>query len=243
MKKIYLLSLLMALVVGLSVYFFADSLQRQALEQNQVVKGNVVLATRFIPANTEITPDMLYLADWPVEAINQLAARKLDKVVGAITQLPIEANEQVFTTRVQKRGEAAEGRLSYVLEPGYRAITVAVDEISGVAGNISKGDYVDLAVTMRNAEFEEDNDVSFLIVENLLVLATGKKTISSTESTTPQDYFSVTLSASPEDAIKINYASRSGIRLILRPVLDETITGETWYPTVFPESTTAPAAE
>lgn len=243
MKKIYLLSFIMAIVVGLTVYYFADSLKKSALEQAIVNEGNVVIATRFIPANTEITADMVTLAEWPVEAIHQLAARKLDEVVGGITQLPVEVNEQLLTTRVEPRGEAGKGRLSYVLEPGYRAITLAVNEVSGIAGNISKGDYVDLVVTMLNAEYDQEHPVSFLIVENLQVLAVGKKVIESTENAAASEYGSVTLAVTPEQALQINYAEGSGIRLILRPVLDDALTEETWYPTVFPDSTLAAAQQ
>ncbi|NCC75299.1 MAG: Flp pilus assembly protein CpaB [Clostridia bacterium] len=233
MKKIYVLSFIMSLIVGISVYFFAESLKEDALRQNQIVKGNVVVAVRFIPADTEITPDMIQMADLPVEAINPLATRKLDAVVGAITQYPIEAQEQVLSTRVQKRGEASEGRLSYVLEPGQRAITLPVDELTGVAGNISQGDYVDLLVNMLKAEYNEDNEVSSFVVQDILVLAVGKKKLATTEAT-DQGYASVTLSVTPEDAVVINYAARSGIRMILRPVLDHEMTEETYYPTIFP---------
>jgi len=236
-KKIYVLSFIMSLVVGISVYFFSESLKEDALRQNQIVKGNVVVAVRFVPADTEITPDMVQMADLPVEAINPLATRKLDEVIGAITQYPLEAQEQVLSTRVQKRGEAAEGRLSYVLETGQRAITLPVDELTGVAGYISKGDYVDLLVNMLKAEYNEEFDVSSFVVQDVLVLEVGKKKLSSTEAT-DQGYASVTLSVSPEDAVVINYAAKSGIRMILRPVLDHETTEETYYPTVFPTQAT-----
>lgn len=234
MRKIYILSILMAVIVGVSVYLFADTLQRRTLEQAQANRSGVVVAVQFIPANAEITSAMITLKELPDEAINTLAARTLEEVTGAISQYPIEPDEQIFTTRIQKRGEAAEGRLAYVLKPGYRAITLSVDEISGVAGHLTRGDYVDLLVTMRLAEFEENNDIALMIVENLQVLETGKKIVSTAESAAPMEYASVTLACSPTEAIKIHYASQYGIRLVLRPVLDNTLTGETWFPTVFP---------
>ena len=233
MKKIYILSILMALVVGMSVYFFADSIKKTALEKNEIQRSGVVVAINFIPVNTAITADMVKQTDLPIEGINPMAARKLDDVIGSITQYPIEAEEQIFTTRVKKRGEGAEGRLSYILSTGQRAVTVAVDEFKGVAGNITKGDYVDVVANMVNAENNDKNATSFFVVQNLLVLDTGKKVIESAEATN-QEYVSVTLSASPEDVIKINYAATGDIRLVLRPVLDNEITAETYYPTVFP---------
>lgn len=103
MRKIYILSLLMAVIVGVSVYMFADNLQRQTLEKIEANRSSVVVALQFIPANAEITGEMVALKELPGEAINPLAASKLDDVIGAITQYPIEPQEQVFTSRVKKR--------------------------------------------------------------------------------------------------------------------------------------------
>lgn len=242
MKKIYLLSFLMALVVGVSVYFFADNLKKTALRQSVVNKGNVVVAAVYIPVNTQITPDMVTLADLPVEAINPLAINKLDLAVGAITQFPIEAQEQVFSTRIKKKGEAGEGRMSYVLDKGYRAITIAVDEVNGVAGQITRGDYVDLVVQYLNPEIDDKHEVSFMILENIQVLETGKKQIVSATETAPAatEYGTVTLAATPEQVLKINYAAKFGIRLVLRSVLDDQIVGTIFYPTVFADGTQLP---
>jgi pilus assembly protein CpaB len=242
-KKIYLLSFLMALVVGVSVYFFADNLKQSALEKTVVNKGNVVVARVFIPVNTIITADMVMMADLPVEAINPLAINKLDLAVGAITQYPIEVQEQIFSTQIKKKGEAAEGRLSYVMDKGYRAVTVAVDEVTGVAGQITKGDYVDLVVQLVNAEIDDKHEVSFMIIENLQVLEIGKKqAVSATEAApAATEYATVTLAATPEQVLKINYASKSGIRLVLRSVLDHDLAGDIYYPTVFPADQVAPA--
>ncbi len=239
MKKIYLLSFLMALVVGVSVYFFADNLKKTALQQTVVNKGNVVIATVYIPVNTQITADMVALVDLPVEAINPLTINKLDLVVGAITQFPIEAREQIFSTRVKKKGEAAEGRMSYILEKGYRAITISVDEVNGVAGQITKGDYVDLVVQYLNPEIDQLHEVSFMILENIQVLETGKKQVVSATETAPAatEYATVTLSATPEQVLKINYAAKFGIRLVLRSVLDDQVVGSIFYPTVFADGT------
>jgi len=241
-KKIYLLSFLMALVVGVSVYFFADNLKRSALEKAVVNKGNVVVARVFIPVNTMITADMVMMADLPVEAINPLAINKLDLAVGAITQYPIEIQEQIFSTRIKKKGEAAEGRLSYVMDKGFRAVTVAVDEVTGVAGQITKGDYVDLVVQLVNAEIDDKHEVSFMIIEDMQVLEIGKKQVVSATEAAPAapEYATVTLAATPEQVLKINYASKSGIRLVLRSVLDHDLAGGIYYPTVFPADQVAP---
>jgi pilus assembly protein CpaB len=241
MKKIYILSILMAIVVGLSVYYFADSLQKAALQQNQVLKGNVIVAAQFIPANTEITAEMITAIDLPVEAINPLAARTPGEVVGTIAQYPIEADEQLLTTRVKKRGEASEDRLSYILKPGYRAMTIPVDSISGIAGHVSKGDFVDLVVTMINPEINDKNAVTFAIVENIEILGTGEKVISSTEAKSA-GYGSLTLAVTPDQVLKIGYAIPQGIRVVLRPVLDPSSSEGAYYPTVFPGEPSAASA-
>jgi Flp pilus assembly protein CpaB len=55
------------------------------------------------------------------------------------------------------------------------------------------------------------------------VLKTGLKTVGNAESSSAL-YSSVTLSVTPDDALKINYAASNGrLRFVLRPVLDGTI--------------------
>lgn len=223
MKKVYLISVIMALVVGIAVYAFATSLEQKAKPVN-IETQSIVVAAANIPANTLVTEGMVTMKSLPVQAVHPNTVTDLSKALGQITKYPLVAGEQVLLSRLGEQGEGAE-TLSFKLEEGYRALTVAVDEVTGVAGYIESGDYVDLIATLiyPKNEGEVSYAVSTMLAENILVLKTGIKTMSSTDSSGAL-YTSVTLSVTPEDALKINYAASNGrLRLVLRPVLDETI--------------------
>ena len=100
-----------------------------------------------IPAETLITAEMVVLKDLPEESVHADAALKLENAVGSIAVEPIVSGEQVLTARLAKQGEAANS-LSYELEKGYRAVSVAVNEVTGVSGFIEAGDHVDVVATI-----------------------------------------------------------------------------------------------
>ena len=228
MKKVYLLSIFMALVAGIAVYLFASNLQAGA-QKESTPTNKVVVAVVEIPANTIILEDMVTVVELQRDAVNPYALNDLGNVVGKTTKFTIFPQEQVLSTRLIEKGTQNDA-LSYQLEEGKRAISVEVDSVSGVSGYIEKGDYVDVVATvLRIDDAGVSQTVSVCLVENLLVLEAGVKQVSS--ETTAQSYATVTLSVTPEQALMINYAATNGkLRLLLRPVLDNTETNPKDYP-------------
>ena len=74
-------------------------------------------------------------------------AIKLSDFNGAVVRRTIHAGDAVPTDALMKSGEG--GFMSAVLNPGMRAVSIAVTPTSGNAGFISPGDHVDLIVTHR----------------------------------------------------------------------------------------------
>jgi len=218
----------MALVVGIAVYLFASSIQ-QDTQAGAYEKGRVVVAAKEIPANTQITEDMVKLSQLPDDGINAVAATDLSQVVGKISRYALLPGEQVLLPRLAEKGNE-DGALSYALEDGYRAISVAVDDVTGVSGYINRGDRVDVVATVILYSGSTKNQpASTMIAQNLLVLQTGTKVTKATESS--EGYTSVTLAAKPQDALKINYAATNGkLALVLRPVLDDNKVSTKNYP-------------
>ena len=63
---------------------------------------------------------------------------RLDEVVGMVTKSEILAGEQVNLNRVLKQGDNVS--LSFLIPNGMRALTIAVDEVIGVAGFVKPGE-------------------------------------------------------------------------------------------------------
>lgn len=215
MKKIYMFALIMAVASGVAVYLFAESLKIRSSENIEDM-ADVVVALVNIPSDTIITSDMVGSVTLPSQAIHPQAQTSLSNVIGKINQYPIVANEQILSFRIQEKSQDNK-RLSYSLEPGYRAITIGVDNITGVAGYISQGDHVDLII---NTTVDETN-ISKYQVENLLVMRIGANSVSPDQ---PLQYGSITLAATPEQILKINHGINNGrMTFVLRPITDDEI--------------------
>lgn len=224
MKKVYMFSAFMAIIVGISVYLFASSIEQNARTESDKIK-NVVVASVEIPANTVILEDMVQLTTLQSDAASPYSLSDISRVIGSITKNSLLPGEQILSPRLVAKG-SKEGSLSFELEEGQRAVSIGVDEVSGVSGYIEKGDYVDVVATViKKNEAGESKTVSTALVENLLVLEVGTKPLST--DTTEKNYTTITLSATTEEALKINYAATNGkLRILLRPILDE----KTVYP-------------
>jgi pilus assembly protein CpaB len=212
LKKIYLMAFIVAIIAGLTTYYFAASIQRQA-QKSTDNKQYVVVAAVSIPADTIITAEMVQSIELPSEAIHANAVKSLTDAIGKINQYPVAPQEQILSSRIQEKSKDNK-RLSYSLEPGYRAITLSVDSVSGVAGFIVPGDYIDLIV---NTTVDEIN-VSRYQVENLLVLRLGNNVTAEGQGAV---YQSMTIAATPEQILKINHGINNGrVTYVLRSVED-----------------------
>lgn len=237
MRKIVIFALIAALCAGALLYFYLGNLEAQ--KEVKVEYDSIVVAAVDIPAFTPITGDMVTFQQVPMGYAHPLAARTKEEVVGLVTESEIIAGEEMLPTKLKQFGETDSG-LSYVVPEGMRAVTVAVDEVSGVAGFLQRGDYVDvISYTSTSYEMPAADQVqtgttettdpaqnavsqstTVIAAQNILVAAIGRSLSSSTSSTEDQSatgYNSVTLILSPEDAMRVIQGSRSGsLILILR---------------------------
>ena len=103
-----------------------------------------------------------------------------------------------------------------------RAISVAVNEVVGVAGFVTPGTMVDVLVTGRLAGTEQNGNTNITktILENVRVLAAGQK-IEQDREGKPQTVPVITLLVTPDDAAKLAMGSTEGkIQLALRNTID-----------------------
>jgi pilus assembly protein CpaB len=214
-KKIQLLAILFALIAGVSVYFFLNSLQQSSVKDYV----DVVVAVRHIDMKTQLTTDMLKYKKMPAEVVHPLSALSIAEVVGYITQDNLETDEPLLTSQLLKTGQQG-GGLAYMIPEGCRAVTILVDNVGGVSGFLKTGDRVDVLVEIDIAIPPSTNKVStsIMLLENIEVLTTGSTTTASSTGT----YDLVTLVVTPEQSLKLNLADTTGkIRLSLRPPLDK----------------------
>ena len=208
-----LTAVLGALAIGAVVFALATFASAQArLSSVDTETAPVCTAVQAIKAGTVIEANMLTLQDVPVPLAAEGAIGTREEAVGKLAVEPIPANGQITTGALASSEPAAS--LAGALDAGSRAISVAVDAETGLAGLIRHGDRVDVLSEGR------------AIVENAKVIA-----VDSSLSETLEEYATVTVQVSPEDAIAIQAAQElAPVRLSMRSAADaltEEASGET----------------
>ncbi|MBM4283670.1 MAG: Flp pilus assembly protein CpaB [Deltaproteobacteria bacterium] len=173
----------------------------------------VVVATAEMEPGTAVTGRLISLATWPRELIPANAIRSLDRLEGRVVQTHVSKGEPLLSTKLAPEGTAA--GLGGLLKPGLLALTVRIDEVSGVAGFLHPGDLVDVLAELPSPSGGGEH-FSKIILQSLRVLSKGQTTDQLGEKK-PQVVTTVTLEVTPEQAEVLNLASFQGkIRLALR---------------------------
>ena len=85
-----------------------------------------------------------------------------------------------------------------IIQNDKRAVTVKVDEASGVAGFVMPANRVDVLVTMDKNEFNED-PIAQAVLQNLMVLGKGQDIEAPKTGEKPKLVPTVTLEVTPEE--------------------------------------------
>jgi pilus assembly protein CpaB len=168
---------------------------------DQVKKGEILSAKQ------------LKKVDLDVEAVPQDGDYFSDekKVEGRKALEPLPPNTLITAKNTERVIPGMAGKL----EPNRRAMTVKVDEASGVAGFLAPENRVDVVVVMDRGEFSK-NPIAKTLFQNLKVLGTGQKTVQNPEDK-PQIVPTVTLEVTPEQGERLALAAQQGrISLVLR---------------------------
>jgi len=132
----------------------------------------VVVANKDIPARTELTADMLEVADLPPEQVLRSTFSEEELVVGQVTRYPLAESEQVTLTKVGPQTAEEEPGLSFVIPQGMRAFSIRVSEVSSVGGLVLPGDLVDIIAIFDEGVVGFDKAVTLL--QNIEVLAVAQ---------------------------------------------------------------------
>lgn len=192
--------LVMALVFGTTATFMAlgwlrgQSQQRTQAQETMKMRPVVVAAKDVDPAGA-LAQDQVVVRHWPQENCPQGSFARVEDVTGRVAAYPFGAGEPIPEIKLAPKGVSP--GLTALLEPGKVAMTVKVDEASGVAGFVNPNNRVDVMVTIdKVGEYKED-PISRLVLQNLRVLGTGQQ-IERRPGEKPQVVPTVTLEVSPD---------------------------------------------
>jgi pilus assembly protein CpaB len=145
-----LIAAVIAVIAGLAALQLSNKPAPVApvVERPTVSTVDVLVARVPIAVGTTITESMLDTQPWPENLVlKNFIVRGSDEgnIVGKVTRTGLQAREPFVLSNLASPGEA--GFLAATLPAGTRAITVATDAVSGVAGFIFPGDRVDVILT------------------------------------------------------------------------------------------------
>jgi len=215
-------------VTALAIVFavVAAGLMYNYLQKQEQVKAGVyqsiVVAAMEIPIGSKITDTMVRTAPWPKESVppGSVADPKVLAAAGRINIKNIPAGEPITEDKLAPVGGATgAGFMTYVVPPGHRAVTVAVNEVAGVAGFITPGNKVDVVLTTP-LPGNPNETISKIVLQNVPVLATGQIAQEQKDGK-PIVVPTVTLDLVPEDAENLVLAANKGpLQLLLRNYSD-----------------------
>jgi len=182
----------------------------------------LVVAKEPLLPGSPIRESDITLRDMPADSLSQSAFHTPAEVIGRVVISEIAKGQLVVDSFLAPKG--ATGGAQAMVPEGMRAITLEVNEFSGVAGLLIPGSHVDLVQTIQSKD-DKAGPMAKTLVENLKVIAVGRRLGNPPQASAdvePAMVRSVTLLATADQAVAIDLASHVGSpRLVLRNTSDE----------------------
>jgi pilus assembly protein CpaB len=167
------------LFAALVVLFYLRARESTLLEQAAL--QDVVVATRDILANTAIDERVVELSKVPKKYVQPGAISTMADAVGRVASVPLPTGSQVSGTALQEGGREA---LAFEIPRGMRAVTIAISDVTGVAGLVRAGNFVDLVGIFEygapsgsvggQITYNQERTETLTIAQNVQVVAVGR---------------------------------------------------------------------
>lgn len=209
------------LIFGLALtggaLYKADKFEEERANAIRAVPTTVriLVANRTLSQGDVLGADHLTWVEWPVTAVPEGAYSSTQALFGEDHQdrryvtRTIEPGEPILDSRISAPNQA--GTIKDKLPPGFRAVSIRVDDVTSVAGFVSVGDRVDVLLTHS----PQGQLVSKVFLQDVEVLAVDQ--IIDSERNNPQLARTVTILVTVRQAQLISLALQQGrLSLVLR---------------------------
>ncbi len=222
MKMRGIILLLLSLVSGVVAVAWLHSLNNTTAPQADA-GPSIVVAGKTLDYGDHIGPGDLRLVKWPAGTVPAGSFSKIEDLAGPgedrVVLRPMEANEPVLATKVS--GNGGKSSLSSVIEADKRAMTIHVNDATGVAGFVQPGDHVDILLTHTEGNSASTGSTTPMsakievLLQDVLVRAIDQDINVRKDAT--GTIKAVTVEVSPRDAQKLTLAASIGtLSLTLR---------------------------
>ena len=198
---------------------FSALRKRDAEMKSAIAKtANIVVAARDVGLGTRLSPSDLKLARWSADSIPAGSFSDAQSLVDQYTGADFVAGEPIIARKVLS-AEKAGGVMPLLIPSGMRAMSVAVDEISDIAGFVKPHSRVDILAAVSSEGGAESKPFAKIVLQNVEVLAVAQEIERVKDE--PEVVKVVTLLVTPHQAEKLGLASREGtLRLVMRNFSD-----------------------
>jgi pilus assembly protein CpaB len=210
-----IIGLVLALGTGALLLTYLTSLRPSGTATQ--MRG-VLVAIHDIPARTDVTSDLFDVVQRTATQVDPDAISDPKDLSGSYALVSIPAGSVVTRSKIALTSSAT---LPAKLAVGMRAISIAIDNVKGIAGLITPGDRVDVIAIPAIVTGETPR--GYAILRGALVLALGSDLQTTTVAAagllagTPAPLTTVTLAVTPAQADLIDGADLSTtLRLALR---------------------------
>jgi pilus assembly protein CpaB len=163
------LVLLVGVFLAIVAFVAVMLVVRQPTAPPESLDQDTVVAAVAIPLGATVTQEMVKEVPLPPEGRSPTAFGDITQVLGRKVRQNVVIDQQMTA---ETFGDTGQGTiLDIEVPPGKRAITVQVDQVTGVGTVIKTGDYVDMVVGIRADKFPvittNPADDSFTIVSGI----------------------------------------------------------------------------
>ncbi len=145
--------------------------QRTTPLSAQPIRSNMVVAARPLPVGTILADQHVKTIEWTGGALPLGYIGNPQDVVGRGLISDLQENEPLLEAKLAPKG--AGGGLPIIISEGKRALTMRVNEVSGVAGFVTPNTRVDVLLTMENQNTGGEQ-ATRIIMQDMRVLAAGQ---------------------------------------------------------------------
>ena len=200
--------LLLAIVLGLVAAKVAkDALNRKQAPAAPTNLAQIVITKHGVAPGQELTEADLTLAPCNPETTPEQSFNNIADVLDRTSKVEMVKGQAIVEPLLAEKGTGS--GLQALVPAGFRAITIEVNEFSGVGGMIAPGSRVDVVSTI--AASGNDEMTARTIVQNVKVTAVGQRV---TAKRDPKDdpqqqevFRSVTLLCTPDEAETVELAA------------------------------------
>jgi len=217
---------MLPLVIGVVFGFVAiklgfDAIQRARGSAAPTELVSVVVANTDIESTAELVSEMLVVKKTPASPLAPPDAfSSADDLVGRVAAKGIPWGSPILPSMLSPKG--TKPGLQVRIQEGYRAVSVKVDEVTGVAYNLRPGDYVDVIAVMTLQGARGKQTVSNVILQRVQVGGVGQWLDAPDQKESKVK--SVTLLVKEEEVPKLHLAQSKGkVTLAMRAPDDERI--------------------